>query len=63
MTAARLYLRRLVTAVIVGVPRRDERGEIPANVAWIAGLVVLALAVIAIITAITKSQASSIVLH
>ena len=42
---------------------RDERGAIPAEVAWIAGLVVLAIAVIAIITLITTTKASSINLN
>jgi hypothetical protein len=39
---------------------RDERGAIPAEVAWIAGIVVLALAVIAILTATTTGAANSI---
>jgi hypothetical protein len=56
-TVAGSLRNRLATA------RSDERGEIPAQVAWIAGMVVIALAVLAIIAAITKSQASSIVLH
>jgi len=42
---------------------RDERGAIPAEVAWIAGLVVLAIAVLAIITLITTNKASSINLN
>ena len=41
-------------------PARDERGAIPAEVAWIAGIVVLALAVIVILTAITTGAANSI---
>jgi hypothetical protein len=43
--------------------RRDERGAIPAEVAWIAGLVVLAIVVLAIITLITTDKASSIKLN
>ena len=42
---------------------RDERGAIPAEVAWIAGLVVLAIVVLAIITLITTDKASSIKLN
>lgn len=40
--------------------RADERGAIPAEVAWIAGIVILAIAVVAIIAATTKTKASSI---
>ena len=41
---------------------RDERGAIPAEVAWIAGIVVLALAVIVILTTVTTNAANGIVL-
>jgi len=51
-------LRRRAIAV-----RKDERGAIPAEVAWIAGLVVLAIAVLVIITLITTNKASSINLN
>lgn len=40
--------------------RHDERGAIPAEVAYIAGLVILVLAVIVIITKATKDKASTI---
>jgi Flp pilus assembly pilin Flp len=43
--------------------RHDERGAIPAEVAWIAGLVVLAIVVLGIITLITTTKASSIKLN
>ena len=39
---------------------RDERGAIPAEVAWIAGIVVLALAVIVILTTVTTGAANGI---
>ena len=42
---------------------RDERGAIPAEVAWIAGIVLLAVAVLAIITLITTNKASAIKLN
>ena len=42
--------------------RRDERGAIPAEVAWIAGIVVIALAVIAILTTVTTGAANNITL-
>ena len=42
------------------VAARDERGAIPAEVAWIAGIVVLALAVIVILTAVTTGAANGI---
>jgi hypothetical protein len=42
------------------VAARDDSGAIPAEVAWIAGIVVLALAVIAILTATTTGAANSI---
>jgi len=42
------------------VASRDERGAIPAEVAWIAGIVVLALAVIVILTAVTTGAANGI---
>ena len=41
----------------------DERGAIPAEVAWIAGLVVLAIVVLGIITLTTTNKASSIKLN
>ena len=40
--------------------RRDELGAIPAEVAWIAGIVVLALAVIVILTTVTTGAANGI---
>ena len=42
---------------------RDERGAIPAEVAWIAGLVVLAIVVLGIITLTTTNKASAIKLN
>ena len=42
------------------VTTRDEAGAIPAEVAWIAGIVILALAVIAILTATTTNAANGI---
>jgi hypothetical protein len=42
------------------VASRDEQGAIPAEVAWIAGIVVLALAVIVILTAVTTGAANGI---
>jgi len=42
------------------VTHRDEAGAIPAEVAWIAGIVVLALAVIVILTTITTGAANGI---
>ena len=42
------------------VASRDEAGAIPAEVAWIAGIVVLALAVIVILTTITTGAANGI---
>jgi Flp pilus assembly pilin Flp len=39
---------------------RDEQGAIPAEVAWIAGIVVLALAVIVILTTVTTGAANNI---
>jgi hypothetical protein len=64
-------LRRLPTTLFLlatGIRRRasqalttrDETGAIPAEVAWIAGIVVLALAVIAILTATTTGAANGI---
>ena len=49
--------RRRANAVLAG---RDERGAIPAEVAWIAGIVVLALAVIVILTTVTTGAANGI---
>jgi hypothetical protein len=54
-----MAVRRRVQAVSGS---RDERGAIPAEVAWIAGIVVLALAVIVILTTITTGAANGIVL-
>jgi Flp pilus assembly pilin Flp len=42
------------------VTSRDESGAIPAEVAWIAGIVILALAVIAILSATTTGAANGI---
>ncbi|MHB8463739.1 MAG: hypothetical protein ACYDH6_22465 [Acidimicrobiales bacterium] len=58
ITTSAAVLRRKAIAT-----RRDERGAIPAEVAWIAGLVVLAIVVLAIITLITTNKASSIKLN
>ena len=52
-----MAVRRRVQTVLAS---RDERGAIPAEVAWIAGIVVLALAVIVILTTITTSAANGI---
>ena len=49
--------RRRASAAVV---QRDEAGAIPAEVAWIAGIVVLALAVIVILTTITTGAANGI---
>ena len=40
--------------------QRDETGAIPAEVAWIAGIVMLALAVVVILTTITTGAANGI---
>ena len=57
IVALSLLIRSLAQRV---APNRDERGAIPAEVAWIAGIVVLALAVIVILTAVTTGAAKSI---
>ena len=41
----------------------DERGAIPAEVAWIAGIVVIALAVLVILLATTTTKANNIKLQ
>jgi len=64
-------LRRLPTTLFLtalrlgrrasqAVSSRDESGALPAEVAWIAGIVILALAVIAILTATTTGAANGI---
>ena len=54
-----MAVRRRAHAVLAS---RDEAGAIPAEVAWIAGIVVLALAVIVILTTITTGAANGICL-
>ena len=64
MLSQQSYVISLLIAVISRgksiVASRDERGAIPAEVAWIAGIVVLALAVIVILTAVTTGAANGI---
>jgi len=64
MLAQQSYVISLLMAAInrgrTVVASRDERGAIPAEVAWIAGIVVLALAVIVILTAVTTGAANGI---
>ena len=54
MTAWRLVKQRAAQA------RHDDRGEIPAQVVWLAALVVIALAVAAVVSAKTNTKANSI---
>jgi Flp pilus assembly pilin Flp len=58
------YAMTLISATLrlgrAALTSRDETGAIPAEVAWIAGIVVIALAVIAILTTVTTGAANNI---
>jgi hypothetical protein len=60
------YVITLISATLrrgrAALTSRGETGAIPAEVAWIAGIVVIALAVIAILTTVTTGAANNITL-